>query len=72
MRLTIVGLAALALSGCASVTAVNDKGGVVEHVGQAGTGLKLADAYCAKSGKTAKATDFSVWASTLTFECIAK
>lgn len=72
MRRWVVGLAALVLSGCASVTAVNDKGGVVEHVNHAGRGLKLAEAYCAQSGKTAKATEFSVWGSTLTFECVQR
>lgn len=67
----IAGLAALALSGCASV-AVNENGGVIEGVATAKGGLQRADAACAKSGRSAKATGYDGFTNVLTFECVAR
>jgi hypothetical protein len=54
------------------VTAVNKDGGVVEHVGTAGAGLKKAEAFCAETGRTARIGAFEILSGTVTFDCVAR
>lgn len=69
MRMTLVAVFGLLLSGCASVAA-NGNGGVVEGVMSAKQGLAKADAACAKAGHSAKTTAYDGLTNTLTFECV--
>lgn len=71
-RRIVVIVVALALAGCASLAAVNPDGGIVENAGSAAGALKVAEAHCEKTGRTAKALSFDAIAGALTFECVAK
>jgi hypothetical protein len=75
MRFGLLGLAALALSGCAAQLTGNESGGVVMHGGRnPPDALTKAEEHCRAYGKSAKLTsivfkDYS--GDPVLFECVA-
>lgn len=65
-------LAALPLAACMSMATVNPDGGIVENAASARGALKLAEAHCAKSNRTAKAVKYEAIMGTLNFECVSR
>jgi uncharacterized protein YceK len=72
MRTGLIAALAALLAGCASVRAVNPDSGIVEGASGAGQALAKADAYCAKTGRTAHAAAFNDLFGTLMFDCVAR
>ena len=74
LRSVCLAVGLLTVAGCApSLTAGNERGGVVDHV----IGLDrdqafaIADAHCRKYGRVARISGQDTLASTLTFDCVA-
>lgn len=73
MRRTAVALTvALGLGGCAHVSAVNPDSGIVEGTTSASLALKQAEAFCAKTGRTAHAANFDALLGKMMFDCVAR
>lgn len=63
----------LSLAGCApQLKGASEAGGIITHstAGSASRSFKLAQDYCAKSGKQARVSGKDVLDSTLTFDCV--
>lgn len=72
MRVFLI-LSLLALGGCSSLTAANERGGILSHV----TGFdrdkafKMADDHCHKYGRVARISGTNELDNSMTFDCVA-
>lgn len=65
--------AAVMLAGCAGdLRAVNPDSGIIENATTAGGALSKADAYCAKTNRTARAASFDAIMGVMRFDCVAR
>ena len=65
--------AVLVLAGCSSLTAANERGGVISHVSglDRDKAFKLADDHCHKYGRVARISGENGLDGTMTFDCVA-
>ena len=71
-RFVLVGIL-LAVSGCSSLSAANERGGVISHVSgwDRDKAFKLADDHCHKYGRVARVSGTDALDGTMTFDCVA-
>lgn len=71
-RAAAIFLAGLA-SGCSSLTAENERGGIISHVSglDRDKAFKLADDSCHKYGRVARISGTNTLDSTMTYDCVA-
>jgi hypothetical protein len=73
MKRAIICIALLWLAGCSTLTASNERGGIISHVSglDRDAAFKKADDSCRKYGRVARISEQDALDSTMTFDCVA-